>query len=93
MESTDISKTYSMEKSQKSKHVSRAKSKKKFQKEWSTLPQKIVKSTHICKAKSKEKSQINMVGGGGGGGGGGGERIKVMRNRVYLKAAADDKII
>ena len=26
-----------------------------------------------------------------GGGGGGGERIKAGRNRVYLKAAADDK--
>ena len=28
----------------------------------------------------------------GGGGGGGVERIKAGRNRVYLKAAADDKV-
>ena len=28
--------------------------------------------------------------GGGGGGGGGGDRIKAVRNRVYLKAAAAD---
>ena len=27
----------------------------------------------------------------GGGGGGGGERIKAGRNRVYLRAGADDK--
>ena len=37
---------------------------------------------------------LTMGGGeGGGGGGGGGEeevRIKVMRTRVYLKAAAED---
>ena len=28
---------------------------------------------------------------GGEGGGGGGDRIKAVRNRVYLKAVADDK--
>ena len=39
----------------------------------------------------KMENALYLAMGGGGGGGGGEVRIKVMRTRVYLKAAAEDK--